>query len=297
MRRGLVLVHRWIGIVLLIYMAMMCLTGSVLVYRPELMRYFEPQPVVVAPGPTRLSDEALLASARHAFPADVPVEVFSGRQENHAVEINLQDADGDLRGHLFDPYTGNPLQPAIPWSFWLVTKLLELHTDLLSSFEGRLVNGALALGFVFLALTGVLAWRPRKKRLAGQPGKAGGLRRLHMTVGIWSALFVLMWGVTGVHLAYPDIMNSLTDHFEPFDEMNPVERVGDQVSYWLAYLHFGRFGGRFDGCERWSTCEDLLKATWALIALAPLFLSASGLLLWWRGRRAKARVRALSRSL
>ena len=77
--------------------------------------------------------------------------------------------------------------------------------------------------------------------------------------------------------------------------MSPVERTGDKVSYWLAYLHFGRFGGRVPGCER-GLCGESLKAIWALIALVPAFLAATGLILWLRGRRARARVKRLSRA-
>ncbi len=38
MRRVLIKLHRWIGVVLFAYVMMICLTGSFLVYRPELLR-------------------------------------------------------------------------------------------------------------------------------------------------------------------------------------------------------------------------------------------------------------------
>lgn len=286
MRRAIVQIHRWIGIVLCAWVLLLCLTGSVLVYRPELFRLFEPQPLEVAPGPALLSDDALLASARRAFPDGEPGEIWRGKQPNHAVEVDLV-SNGETRGYLFDPYTGAPLRAALPWDFWLVERLLELHTDLLGGPSGRMVNGALALGFVFLVLTGALAWRPRSGPEKRAPTTS--LRRLHMTVGLWSGLFVFVWALTGIHLAWPEIMTALTDLFEPFDEMNPVERVGDQIAYWLAYLHFGRFGGRVPGCARGLLCDEGLKALWALVALAPAFLAATGLFVWLRGRRARTR--------
>ena len=111
-----------------------------------------------------------------------------------------------------------------------------------------------------------------------------------MTVSIWAALFVFMWGITGANLVYPEVLMRAVDYFEPFDELNPVERVGDRVSYWFAYLHFGRFGGYIPGCERGMACDQTLKAVWAVIALTPAFLAGSGLVLWLRGRRARASV-------
>jgi uncharacterized iron-regulated membrane protein len=297
MRRAVVKIHRWIGIVLFAYVAMICLTGSVLVYRPELFRHFEPQPLEVAAGSVLLSDQQLLASARRAFPDELPAQVWRGREPNHAVEIDLVQG-GEARGYLFDPYSGRPLRSAIPWDFWLVSKLLALHTELFGGESGRLVNGALGLCLAFMALTGVLVWKPKKRKApsASTAKPPGNLRRLHMTVGIWAALFVFMWGITGASLVYPEVMMRTVDYFEPFDEMNPVERVGDVVSYWLAYLHFGRFGGYIPGCERGSGCDGALKATWSLIALAPAFLAGSGIVLWLRGRKARARVRRSSPS-
>lgn len=291
MRRVIVRLHRWIGLSLFVYVALICLSGSALVYRPELFRYFEPQPIEVTAGTELLSDDRLKASARRAFPREEPAAIWRGREPNHAVEIELV-RNGETRGYLFDPYTGRPLRSAMPWDFWAVSKLLELHTELLGGETGRIVNGALGLGLVFMALSGALVWTPRRHRTSSaSAGRApGGLRRLHMTVGIWAALFTLMWGITGANLVYPEVMMHIVDYFEPFDETNPVERVGDQVSYWFAYLHFGRFGGRIPGCERGMACDEALKAAWALIALAPVFLAGSGFVLWLQGRRTKARV-------
>lgn len=296
MRQVLIRVHRWIGVVLFAYVLLLCLSGSALVYRPELFRHFEPQPIEVATQGARLSDEQLLAAAERAFPGEDATAIWPGREPNHAVEVELVSG-GEMRGYLFDPYTGLPLRHAIPWDFWLVMKLLEFHKELLGGESGRLVNGALGLGLVFMAITGVLVWKPKKRNLASASTAKppGSLRRLHMTVGVWSALFAFMWGLTGFNLAYPDVLMAVVDYFEPFDEMNPVERVGDKVSYWFSYLHFGRFGGYVPGCERGSGCDAALKAAWALIALAPVFLAGSGLVLWLRGRRARARVRAVAR--
>jgi hypothetical protein len=110
-------------------------------------------------------------------------------------------------------------------------------------------------------------------------------------VGIWAAIFVLMWGVTGVHLAFPSLTPSVVERFAPFDEMSLEPWVGDTISYWLSYPHFGRFGGVLPGCERGEWCAEGLKVAWALIGLAPVFLAGSGLILWLRSQRARRRGR------
>jgi uncharacterized iron-regulated membrane protein len=288
MRQVVVRLHRWIGLALAAYVAMLCLTGSVLVYRPELYRHFEPQPLEVPVGARLLSDDQLLARAAAVFPDARPLEVWRGGEPHHAVEVSLE-RDSETKGHLFDPYTGEALGHPLPLGFRAVTWLLDLHTQLLAGPDGRFVNGALGLGLVLLVLTGTLGWRPRRRnrRAPDQPKMPAALRRLHMTAGIWAALFVLLWGVSGAMLAWPEATMAIVDTVEPFDETSLKERVGDKVSYWLAYLHFGRLGGRLPGCERLSPCDDGLKAAWSRIALVPVFLAASGVLLWLRRRRSR----------
>lgn len=285
MRRVLVKLHRWIGVVLFAYVMMICLTGSFLVYRPELLRMTEPTPTEVAVGAKLLSDEDLLKAAERTFPDETAVQVWRGTKPNHAVEVDLEQGE-ERRNYLFDPYTGEPVGPTLPLSFRAITFTLDLHKELVGAETGRFVNGMLGLGLAFLGLTGVLLWKPRKKA-----ERAGSLRRLHMTTGIVVAVFVVMWGVTGFHLAYPPVGEAIIEWFEPFDELNPVERTGDTVSYWMSYLHFGRLGGYVPGCERRDPCDNVIKVTWMLIALAPVFLAGSGFWLWLRGRRVRARVR------
>ena len=287
MRRVLVRLHRWIGLALAAYVLLIGLTGSVLVYRPELYRHFEPAPVGVPIGPALLSDQALLQAAGRAFPATRPIEVWRGAEPNEAVEVVFEQG-GQRSNYLFDPYTGDPVGPTLSLGFRATAFLLDLHTELVGGETGRAVNGALALGLVFMALSGVLVWTRRRQR-----ERSGSLRRLHLTVGIWAAVFVLMWGITGIHLAFPALTAGVVERVAPFDETSLEPWIGDTISYWLSYPHFGRFGGVLPGCGRGEWCDEGLKIAWALIGLAPVFLATSGVILWLRRRRARARVRRL----
>jgi uncharacterized iron-regulated membrane protein len=137
------------------------------------------------------------------------------------------------------------------------------------------VNGVGAVLLVLLSMTGAIIWWP-----GSQSWRRGLLidwranwRRLnwslHSAFGFWTLLFIFMWGVTGIYLAFPEPFAAVVDYLEPFDEENFDPRVGDTVLYWFAYLHFGRFGG-------WST-----KLLWALVGLVPPAMFATGTLMWW----------------
>jgi uncharacterized iron-regulated membrane protein len=203
-RRALFQIHLWTGIAIGLYLVLVSLTGSILVFRIELL----------------MTDEA-------------------GR--------NLGDS------------------AFIAW-------VLDLHDNLLAGETGRTVNG---IGAILL----LVDLRSNWKRLNWN---------LHSVLGIWFLMFVLLWGVTGMYLSFPGTFYSASEYLEPIDYASNAERVSDEVLYWLAYGHFGRFNRRFPGCGE--GCDLTLKAVWAGAALVPPIMFVTGAIMWWnrvvrRGRR------------
>ncbi|MBK8839304.1 MAG: PepSY domain-containing protein [Hyphomonadaceae bacterium] len=99
-------IHRWLGVILIVYVVAICVTGSVLVYRNELYRTFSPQPVYVPVGNTVLTDNQIGEIAQRAFPDHaVTVVERTDPKPNRAVDVELEKDDNVLT-HLFDPYTG-----------------------------------------------------------------------------------------------------------------------------------------------------------------------------------------------
>lgn len=226
-RRALFQVHLWIGIGIGAYVVLISVTGSVLVYRNELYRAFEPEP-------------------------------------------------------------GAP----VPAGYRFVTWLLDLHDNLLAGETGRTINGAFAVLVVLLAVTGAVIWWPgiRSWRRSLTVDLRSNWRRLnwslHSALGIWFLVFVLMWGITGMYLSFPQRFYDLAELIEPTDFSSDQQRFSDRVLYWLAYAHFGRFNRRIPGCG--VTCDATLKAVWAGCALVPPVMFVTGAIMWWnrvRGRK------------
>ena len=78
-----------------------------------------------------------------------------------------------------------------------------------------------------------------------------------------------MWGVTGIYLAFPDPFTALGDYLEPFDEESFEPRTVDMILYWVARVHFGRFGG------------TVTRVSWFAIGLLPPVLFVTGAIMWW----------------
>ena len=275
LRKALFQVHLWTGLGVGLYIVMISVTGGVLIYRSELRQYFNPEPRLVAVSGSRLTEAALIEATQRVYP-DHSVEVWSTPDDpTHAVTMSVRRGGANREQQLFDPYTGEYLGNAMPAGWRLTTWLLDLHDNLLGGETGRAVNGAGAVLLVMLSLTGGVIWWPgiRGWRRSVLIDWRANWRRLnwslHSALGFWTLLFIFMWGVTGIYLAFPVPFTAVFDYIEPLDEETFAPRVGDTVLYWLAYLHFGRFGG-------WST-----KLLWALVAFVPPAMFVTGAVMWW----------------
>jgi len=231
LRRAIFQIHLWSGIGVGLYVFLISVTGSILVYRNEL--------------------------------------------------YTITSAGADMK-------------TAVPLGFQAVSKLLELHDDLLGGETGRKVNGALALLVIVLALTGLVVWWPGitkwKRSLIVRRGV--GWRRivwdLHSMVGFWAAGFILLFGFSGVYLGNPEPVQDLVDRARPLIGAD-ASSIVDEALYWLAYLHFGRINGIGIPCSGPGLCDWTTKFVWAAFGLAPALMFATGVVMWWNRVARKTR--------
>ena len=287
LRKALFQIHLWTGIGVGVYVFLICVSGSVLVYRNELYLKFAAQPVFVAASGPRMSAEELKDVVRRAYPAYQVTQMWEGKSAEQAVEVVLASGS-DKKQRLFDPYRGSDLGNSIPAGFRLTSWLLDFHDNLLYGETGRRINGIGALFVTLLSVTGAIIWWPgigNWRRSLTIDLKANWKRlnwSLHSALGFWFLGFVVLWGITGVYLSFAAQFAALADFLEPFDEANPdATRVVDTIQYWLAYLHFGRLGGRgIPGCGR-GLCNSTTKLIWAVSGLVPPLMFVTGALMWW----------------
>jgi uncharacterized iron-regulated membrane protein len=106
--------------------------------------------------------------------------------------------DDETPQRFFDPRTGDDVGSSSMFAFWLVSKLIELHDDLLAGREGRRVNGLGAVAVLVMTLTGLVIWWPgigrwrRSLTLRRGVGWKRLVWDLHSAIGIWSSGFVLV---------------------------------------------------------------------------------------------------------
>jgi uncharacterized iron-regulated membrane protein len=285
LRKALFQVHLWTGIGISLYVLLMSVSGTVLIYRRELAQTFSSEPrIATGPGARMTVDELKLA-AKRVFPGYEAIRVDERKNPEQPVQIVLERGEKKFQ-RLFNPYTGADLGDPLKAGFRFIQWLADLHDNLLYERTGRRWNAIGAVLATLLCLTGAIIWWPgiinwRSSLTFRWKGNRKGFNwALHSALGFWSIAFIFMWGISGIYLSIPESFNRVVDFFEPIREPSKTLRVGDQILYWLARLHFGRFAGL------------PVKIIWTVFGLAPAVLFVTGTLMWWN-RVLSPRVRAL----
>jgi uncharacterized iron-regulated membrane protein len=273
-RKALFQVHLWTGIGIGLYVLLMSVSGSILIYRRDLAKTLSREPrIAVGPG-ERMTVDELKQAAKRAYPEYEVARVDEGKKADQPAEILLQHGDTRLQ-RFFNPYTGADLGDPLRAGFRFILWLADLHDDLLMGRSGRrwnAIGGALG---TLLCLTGAIIWWPgikywRSSLAVRWKGNRKGLNwALHSALGFWSIAFIFMWGITGIYLSIPESFNAVVDFLEPIHEGSKKLRFGDQVLFWFARVHFGRFAGLS------------VEIIWTALGLAPAVLFVTGALMWW----------------
>jgi uncharacterized iron-regulated membrane protein len=286
LRKAIFQLHLWSGIGIGLYVLLVSVTGSIVVYRNELYEAATPKPIQLTVSGPELDDEQLRAAIRRMYPGYSITAVSRSRKIDEPAAVSMENKSG-RKNRLFNPYTGEDLGNSTPIGITLVSKLLELHDDLMGGETGRRINGYGALLLIFLSATGMVVWWPGIKswRRSLMIRRKVGWRRftwdLHSAVGFWTLAFIVMFALSGVYLSNPQFFQDLVDRIEPPTAENAGIRTVDSIVYWLAYLHFGRINGIGIPCHGPGLCDQATKFVWAFVGLAPAAMFVTGAIMWW----------------
>ncbi len=212
MRKTFLFIHRWLGIVFGFFIFIVCLTGAVLTFQSEIVRWLNSDlyHVSVPAGAKHLSDKEL--AARVLAQLDKGQTITFIQVSDKPGETAQANIAGMGRRNLFvNPYTGEVLgYPRYTKFFdtvkslhrWLLNKPDNPHQGSLS--VGRVVVGLTAIAMSLILLTGLYLWWPKslkmlRSRLTVSTSK--GLRRFvydsHVSLGIYACAFLLLMSLTG----------------------------------------------------------------------------------------------------
>jgi uncharacterized iron-regulated membrane protein len=259
LRRWAFQIHFYTGIAMAVFLLLIGLSGSSIVFHDELERSFRR-----APSGTRVDTgnftrlQTIVESLESAHAGNKVGSMKDLDRRDGVVEVRMKGSakeDADLTA-FWDRHSGE-MTNAAPAASRFLTLLVDFHKNLAMGKEGLAVNGIVAIGFVMVVFTGLIAWWPglvNWKRGFTLNWKLSWKRinyDLHNSVGIVSITFLMPMAVTAVCLAAKDIPKLMafgpdkgTASQEPAPSAGPVLQAFGRA----LKLHFpvdvNRLGGK-----------------------------------------------------
>jgi len=303
LRRAVFQIHLWSGIILGIYVFLVSVSGSAVVFRNDLYDVLFARTKVAVSGPP-LTREQLIQAAQRAYPDYTVQSVHRGRFPTEAADILLVKG-WRHKDRLFDPYLGRDMGPSVEIYYRILHFASNLHGNLLFGTPGLTANAVGGFLISIMCVTGMIVWWPgiatwrRGMTLRRDVGWKRFNWDLHSAIGFWTVALILMWALTGAYFVFPEPFRAVIGSFTTIDpprvgpaiagpavvgpfanqapatatpprrRVRPPLTTGQKILRGFSFAHYGNFGG-------WP-----VKALWVILGFAPPALFVTGFLMWW----------------
>ena len=204
-RRSLLTLHQWVGLASGLFLLVISVSGSALVFESEIDRALNPSTSFVTPGARPLPIETLIARVQAAYPKDQIGGVRIADKADQAYEFSLRSRQAAM----VDPYTGYVLGLRDREKSFARRAHL-LHTRFVAGEIGEKMVGGFSVAMLGLAITGLVLWWPRNILTVGS---ASSWKRtnfdLHNVFGFYSSLVMLFITLSGVLIAFEGVTDPL----------------------------------------------------------------------------------------
>jgi uncharacterized iron-regulated membrane protein len=236
-RQIALLVHRYVGLTMAVFLLVAGLTGSLLVFNEELDSACAPELFRVSPGARLLAPFELRERLQAQLEPGVNLyDIDLAPEQDKASTFWIQSNEGEWRQYFADPYTAR-LLGSREWGNlsegWknLMPFIYRLHYSLALDDVGTLLFGIVALLWTLDCFVGAYLTFPPSTNGRREPGRRGWLQRWlpswllrtnqlfslvfswHRASGlwVWAMLLVFAWSAVGLNLrsAYLPIMQNL----------------------------------------------------------------------------------------
>ncbi|NOU60712.1 PepSY domain-containing protein [Marinifilum caeruleilacunae] len=207
--------HLWLGLAAGLVIFLVCLTGAIYTFRAQIENGLNYKNIAVNEEGTPLSLDSIRAEFKKNNLTINQIVVHP--KLNRSIEVFYTSIDGSESGMYYvNPFTGAIIgnrNSALSPFFEFV---LSLHKSLLLNNIGKRIVGASVLIFVFMLLSGLALWFPkklrslkRKLRFKRSEGKARLTLDLHQVNGFYSFLVLLLIAIMGLYITYPWMKSTL----------------------------------------------------------------------------------------
>lgn len=271
-------VHLWLGLGFGLFLAVIGLTGSVLVFWHELDEAINPALYEAAPGhgAVRKPIDEIIAAAKQDAPKgwnsvwlDAPQESGNYVFGFYYPEASPKPEEAESLNIAVSPYTAEVTGRRVFYHGWNPLKhsfvgfFFKLHYALFLGETGLTIVGVLSVLFLVSVLTGLILWWPLTgnwKRVLTIKRRASAERLnhdLHQSAGFYSLIVMLAVLISGIYFNLPDQFRWLVERFstltpeveaktslEPNHQGYPIQSALTQAQalYPSSKAHYYSFG-------------------------------------------------------
>ncbi|NDK57211.1 PepSY-associated TM helix domain-containing protein [Pontibacter fetidus] len=260
-------IHLYLSLACGLVIAVVCFTGAALVFEKELQQTIYPERYKVEAGQNRVPLEQLVAELKRNVPGAKVNSVKVYADPTRSVELSYslgedkpkteakKEEGGKGKGEkgkgggsqaFMNPYTGKLISLYTHRNSFFFT-MFALHRWLLVDDPGKLIVGISTSMFLFIILTGIVLWWPKKMKALKQRLTLklnGGWKRinhdLHIVVGFYTAIFLFVFAFTGLAWSFEWFNDAIytvtgTENKRPEPPLSTVQPNADPITFDKAY--------------------------------------------------------------
>jgi uncharacterized iron-regulated membrane protein len=219
MKKNILFIHRWLGIVSGLLVVFVALTGSMLAFEDEGRDYLEHDYFhVTRPAGQRLSLDQMVDTFRLYNPK-IKINSIRFKEKADAAVVFFTKE----KFVFIDPYTSR-VTATVPVNRDLFYVVRMLHTSLMLGDVGKTIVHINVLLFFIICLSGLVMWWPKRWNLfrSAVSIKTSGSRKrvnydLHRALGFYALPLLLIISFTGLFMA-----SDITKNFVSFITRSPI---------------------------------------------------------------------------
>ncbi|HYM00883.1 MAG TPA: PepSY-associated TM helix domain-containing protein [Blastocatellia bacterium] len=211
-RKIILNIHLVAGLIAGVFLFLLGLSGSILVFENEIDHTLNSELTYVRPAAAPLSLSQLKVKLEQAYPGYTVYGFTMGSSNNLAWGAVLATPDfKDEKGLAFNPYTGNVLGTDEEQNR-LINMVHQFHTHLLMRGVGSEIVGWASVFLLLLSIRGLILWWPRKVfHFNRHSSERKFLFELHNSIGIYSSAVLLIFSITGIAIYWENAASAVLD--------------------------------------------------------------------------------------
>ncbi|MEO1430903.1 MAG: PepSY-associated TM helix domain-containing protein [Cyanobacteria bacterium J06633_8] len=197
--------HRYIGIIVGLFIAIIAFTGSILVFAEEINSFFYPQIHQIIPEAKSLSVQKIADIVSQSYPQEKLhyIKIPPSPQDAYKVVLKANEVKKNI---YINPYNGELLAIIDNNSYLQIIQ--QIHTNFLAGDFGEIFVGICGILLVVRAINGLTLWSGWKRLSAGFTIRFNARNKhlvnydFHQFIGVISVIFLIFAGITGTMMVF-----------------------------------------------------------------------------------------------